>query len=119
MRAWMAVCTPEMALLNFRKLETWQLFVDDVKLWFKKFGKLSPACLFPLLLSTNPYLKTPARGSVCVLLQSASLSSPSLPWPFIVLSYLQAQSNKRRTHGHTFTFSKCTVDACMSMYICE
>ncbi|PHJ25551.1 glycogen [Cystoisospora suis] len=28
----------EMAVLNFRKLETWQLFVDDVKLWFKKFG---------------------------------------------------------------------------------
>ncbi|CBZ50111.1 granule-bound starch synthase WX-TsB protein,related [Neospora caninum Liverpool] len=34
----LGVLPQETAILNYRKLATWQLFIDDLKMWIKKFG---------------------------------------------------------------------------------
>ncbi|PFH35371.1 hypothetical protein BESB_062580 [Besnoitia besnoiti] len=51
------VLPQETAILNHRKLETWQLFVDDVKMWVKKFGidgvRIANAQELPQMLATD------------------------------------------------------------------
>ncbi|KFH03473.1 putative glycogen synthase, partial [Toxoplasma gondii VAND] len=55
----LGVLPQETAILNYRKLETWQLFIDDLKMWIKKFGidgvRISNAQELPQILAADAH----------------------------------------------------------------